>query len=602
MKPRGQLVLFALTFSACCQPLMAQQMFRGDAQHTGYISTAKEQVFDYQSWRFDAGSPVRSTPLATAGSVYFGTAEGTFFCLETATGREKWRFATGYAINSSPAYHKGTLYFSNNRQTLYALNAASGQKLWQFNFGQKLDYPWRFDYYYSSPLLTGNKIYIGGDDGMLYCINVVDGKPTWKFKASGIIRSTPALHRNSIVFGDTEGILYSVDASTGKENWRFTIDGHTLKNEAFGYDRRAIISSPAVKEEKVVIGGRDGFLYCVSALNGSLVWKVDHKISWVNTSAAVKDSLVVTGTSDGRFVQAVNLYTGQEVWKTSTGNLVWSSPVIYNHHVYTGTFDGQLLILDVQNGKRVSQFHTTDKLLSSPVIADNHLYIGCDNGYFYALGGRPYPQKVQAERYVYYDPEIKIYFRSGADAKIKSYLESHGFKLVTAKELPGLLTSNSTTPKTIVLATNYFPKEVRTSGSASQLTRFLNNGHRIILLGNNPAFYDVEEATQNITTNFLRADTLLGINYAFNDTRGHGGLFPAMVTPKGKQFGLPPSWVSGFSLNPSDVSTVLGKNENGAASAWIKNYSNGGALIQLWIHPETPSYLDCIIKLSEEII
>jgi outer membrane protein assembly factor BamB len=71
-----------------------------------------------------------------------------------------------------------------------------------------------------------------------------DGKVTWKFKADNIVRSTPAVSDNAVFFGDIDGNLYRVDATTGKELWRFKTIGNGLKNEDFGFDRRAIISSP----------------------------------------------------------------------------------------------------------------------------------------------------------------------------------------------------------------------------------------------------------------------------------------------------------------------------------------------------------------------
>ena len=594
-------LLCLLTISAYHTSLSAQEMFRGSVHRAGYVQDRKEEVYDYQQWRYDAGAPIRSTPLAVKGSVYFGTSGGQFFCLDNKEGKERWRFSTEAAINSSPAHSKGYIFFTDNKQTLYALHATTGKKVWQYSLGKKLNYPWRFDYYYSSPLLVNNKVYVGGDDGYLYCLEQSSGKLVWKFQCSGLVRSSPTLYKNTIVVGDTEGLLFSIDATTGKEKWRFAIDGHTLKNEDFGYDRRAIISSPAIKDNKVLIGGRDGLLYCVDGDSGKLLWKVDHNISWVNTSAAIKDTIVVTGTSDGRFVQGVHLKTGKELWKTKTTSLVWSSPLIHNNRVYGATFDGQLLALDLYTGKRLSQFYTTDKILSSPSLDGLHLYVGADNGYLLALGSRPLPQKLENERYVFYEPEVRIYFRPGADTRIKNYLEGFGYTPINSKVLQELLTSNSTTPKTIVFATNYFPKEVRNNGTASLITSFLNKGNRIILLGNNPAFYDLEEATKNISSNFLRADTLLGINYAFNDTRGHGGIFPATPTLQGRQLSLPSSWVSSFSLPPQDVSMVLGKNENGAASAWIKRYGTSGSLIQLWMHPEAPTNLDCIVKLGEEV-
>ena len=60
------------------------------------------------------------------------------------------------------------------------------KRLWDFKMGKKVDYPWRFDYYYSSPVLYGDKLIIGSDDGYLYNINQRDGKLNWKFKSKGL--------------------------------------------------------------------------------------------------------------------------------------------------------------------------------------------------------------------------------------------------------------------------------------------------------------------------------------------------------------------------------------------------------------------------------
>jgi hypothetical protein len=44
---------------------------------------------------------------------------------------------------------------------------------------------------------------------------------------------------------------------------------------------------------------------------------------------------------------------------------------------------------------------------------------------------------------------------------------------------------------------------------------------------------------------------------------------------------------------------VLGKNENDFVSAFVKNYKNGGRLVQVWMNPEAPDHMDAILKLSE---
>jgi len=106
-------------------------------------------------------------------------------------------------------------------------------------------------------------VFIGGDDGYFYALDQQSGKLIWKFRSKGIIRSTGAIYKNSVLFGDTEATLYALDLRSGKELWQYRINGDSLDNENFGYDRRAITSTPVVAGNKIIFGARDGyFILC----------------------------------------------------------------------------------------------------------------------------------------------------------------------------------------------------------------------------------------------------------------------------------------------------------------------------------------------------
>jgi outer membrane protein assembly factor BamB len=364
------------------------KMFRDNSSHFTPGITASEEIYDTKAWSFFAGAPVRSTPLISGNSIFIGTAQGKFFAISKNSGKQAWQYNTGFAVNSSAACQNGKVFFSDNKQTVYALKESTGQLLWKFDLGNKQAYPWRFDYFYSSPTLYENKLIIGGDDGYLYMLNQNDGRQVWKFKSHGIIRSTAAVFNNTVVFGDMDGTLYALDIKSGKEKWNFKTMGDSLKNENFGFDRKAILSSPVVHGNRIVFGCRDGILYCVDT-DGKLLWQMDHHVSWVISTVAIKDSFVVTGTSDGHFVQAVHLNTGREIWKRQTTTLFWSSPLIVGDKVYIGGFDGNEYCLDLFTGKRISKFQTGSTVLSSAVLDVDHLYVGSDDGFLYSLSGHP---------------------------------------------------------------------------------------------------------------------------------------------------------------------------------------------------------------------
>ncbi len=575
-------------------------MFRDNPTHKTEAVTTQNLVFDTKAWRFDAAAPVRSTALVSGDAVFFGNTRGDFFSIDKVSGREKWRYHTGHAINSSAACRNGLLFFSDNEQAVYAVDQRNGKLKWKFRMEDKIAYPWRFDYYYSSPTLYEDKLLIGSDDGNMYMLTQKEGKEVWKFKSRGLVRSTASIYKNDLLFGDTEGNFYSLDLKTGKEKWKYKIIGEALKLDTLGFDRKAILAAPVISDDKVLFGARDGYLYCLDAGTGKLNWTVDHEVSWIISTVAIKDSLVITGTSDGRFVQAINLNTGKEVWKYNTPLATWSSPLIDRGRVYEGCYDGQLFCLDLKTGKRISQFTTGGIIYSSPVISDSLLYIGSDDGSLYALRGHAPVTQNSRVQFVYYDADQpKLYFRNGADVRIKNYLQANKFKTIGTDTLAAILSDNNPN-KVIVFATNYFPGKTTNGNGNSLLRKFLDAGGRVIIVGNNPLFFTVDETKKQVTgLANRRIDSVLSLDYGPTDTRAFGGLFSGFANDKGKWFGLADHWVSNFGIDKKQVDIVLGENENGQASAFVKKYKNGGALVQVWLHPELPVNLDALIKLSE---
>jgi eukaryotic-like serine/threonine-protein kinase len=591
-------ILIAIVFYS--MQLAAQStMFRGNAQHNATVSTSFNLVYDTKDLAFSANAPIRSTPLISNNTVFFGTTKGDFFAVDKRTAKEKWKYSTGEAINSSASIQNGKIFFSDNKQTVYALHETTGKLIWKFNMGTKLSYPWRFDYYYSAPTLYNDKLLIGGDDGFMYMLNQTDGKLIWKYNAGAIIRASAAVNNNEVLFGDVNAIFHSVDVQTGKQKWIYKTSGDSMKLEQWGFDRKALLSSPVISNNKILFGSREGFLYCLDA-TGKLLWKNDHEVSWVISTVAVKDSFVVTGTSDGRFVQAVHINNGKEIWKFSPNSLFWSSPTIVDDIVYAGSFDGVLYCLDLKTGKRISQFTTGGMIMSSPVWNDNRLYVGSDDGFLYILKGRSGFSPTNAKRYVFFDKEVTNYYRNGADMRVKSFLNNCGYKTINSSNIDSVLTAEKNTKAIIVLASHYLPASVIVNGKQSLLRQFLDGGGTLVFTGINPLIYEWNEKMKMpVGFNIPAADTVLDLPYGPNDTRGMGGQFTCFPTAKGEELGLPDHWVGSFGIKPTAIDVVLGKTENGETSAFIKNYNNGGRLVQLWIHPELPVHLDAIIKAAE---
>lgn len=576
-------------------------MFRETPGHTANYQTDRETIFTDEAWSFNAKAPVRSTAVASQSTVFFGASDGKFYALDKSTGKIKWIFSSGSSVESSPALNNGKVFFSNNNQTLFALDANTGKQVWKYDFGENKNYEWGFDYYYSSPTIFDHSIVIGAKDGYVYKFNETNGQLVWKFQTQNIVRSTPAIDNKMAYFGDVDGILYAVDFISGKEKWKFFTVGNGLKNEDFGFDRRAIISSPTIKNDKIFVGCRDGFFYAINKSTGKEIWRVDHEVSWVISSLAVKDTIVVTGTSDGRFVQAVSSNSGRQIWKIKTSSIVWSSPVICNNKVYIGSGEGVLYCIDLFSGQIVNRFQTSGSIFSSPVVSDSLLFFGSDDGKMYALkSGTPHSSPKDLKRFVFYERGTRIYFRGGTDLKLATYLSDNGYSIINSTKLDSILKTDGVS-SVIVFASNYFPKEILSGYEKSSLRKYLDNGGRIVVCGINPVVAKYDESKTLNGFNFLLADSVLGIHYGPNDFRSHKGIYPSFVTEEGKRWGMKKFWISPLGIEPSQVDIVLGKNENGLAAAWVKKYSpsKGSGLVQIWLEQNGAEDLSYILKVAE---
>ena len=109
----------------------------------------------------------------------------------------------------------------------------------------------------------------------------------------------------------------------------------------FGFDRKSIIASPAVVGGTVYAGSRDGLMYAFDQETGERRWRAAHRVSWAMSSPAVRDGVLYSGTSDRRFVHALEVDSGEEIWRFVARGYTWSSPALVGRTLYIGAGGGQ---------------------------------------------------------------------------------------------------------------------------------------------------------------------------------------------------------------------------------------------------------------------
>jgi len=267
----------------------------------------------------------------------------------------------------------------------------------------------------TSPVVAEGKVFIGTSSGNFYALDLATGQAIWTFDAGSPVSTSPAFQNGLVFFGtENPGKIYAVDSGTGLAKWL-----HQVPTGA------SVYSSPAVVNDKVIVGSSDGNLLCldqwegqvlwtthvgsgnisspavengtvfvtssigveaVDLLTGTLIWQYD--TSWpVVSCPAVADSIVFVGSENNDRVFAFRDSTGQPLWIFPTGG--WLTPPAVDSSkqlVIAGSKDFNLYCLDEQTGSVKWKFNDNPNYLSDPTISSNGLvYVGTHDGVLHCL-------------------------------------------------------------------------------------------------------------------------------------------------------------------------------------------------------------------------
>jgi len=141
-------------------------------------------------------------------------------------------------------------YRSNNQRSSYVKTTVKNSLSfsWKAKLGGKL----------SALTIADGRVYVSQIDN--HTLNAIDknsGNKLWSFKAGGRIDSPPTIYKGNAYFGCTDGYVYCLDASSGKLVWKFL---------AAADDRRLVVNGQ-LESIHPVHGSvliRDNTIYCIA--------------------------------------------------------------------------------------------------------------------------------------------------------------------------------------------------------------------------------------------------------------------------------------------------------------------------------------------------
>lgn len=328
------------------------------------------------AWRFMAGAPVITTPVAGGARIYFVNTKGRLFAVDTE-GNELWAASipreahdkwspTEQQFDAPLTYFRDILLAGSLDGILFALDAASGEVVWQRELDGTILGAANVDRVTTAQDQEHARVYvIEQGSGVLHCLDFQTGEPVWQ--SDGIERcdGSPGIGGGTVVFGSCAAALHVFSSETGE----------LLRDIPVGSESQ-VAGGVAVLGQEAFSGSRSGTVLKASTETGNIAWRNADCTNEVFTTPAVDSQWVVYGCAGGD-VHALERETGASRWTFHTNGLA-TSPVIAGDKVVAGS-DGTLFLLNLEDGRELWSYEVSDEI-TSPAVFSGLVIVGCDDG------------------------------------------------------------------------------------------------------------------------------------------------------------------------------------------------------------------------------
>lgn len=349
--------------------------FRGNPQLTGVSeSTLPEEL--YLRWKYETPEPICSTAAIVAGVVYVGSDEGALYAINLSDGQLKWKHETREPIESSPAAVDGLVIYGDEGGVLHACEAQSGAERWTFRTEGRIISSANYCVAGAPGTEPDGRIVFGSYDGALYCLRVADGTRIWKYETEERVHATPAFAGTHVLVGGCDAHLHVVNLGDGTPVRRIPLDSVTG-------------ASAAVHGSRVFLGTYGQQILGIDWQIGRVVWRFedpDRSFPYLS-SAAVADDLVIIGGRDKR-LRAIDSETGKQRWQFLTKGRIDGSPVVVGQRVFIGSGDGTLYAVKLSTGEELWRYETGSAISASPAVAEGCLVIATEDGLICCFGSK----------------------------------------------------------------------------------------------------------------------------------------------------------------------------------------------------------------------
>ncbi len=290
-----------------------------------------------------------------------------------------WKYPTGPVQSSSMVFHEDMIFVGSTNNFLFCLGKSTGELIWKCDLKGPV---------WSISQVNEEKIYIGAGKS-ISCVNIDKGQLLWQYKTQGDVYSVPYIYDKKVYAGSTLCHFYCLDTADGSLIWDYETE---RESSATGIPCKesGIYTSPCGYDKMVYIGTDRGYVYCLDAESGKLLWKYTiggetHSSLKIRSPLKMENGKLYVSSLNNGYTCALDGKTGTLIWAVQLGGGVQSIPVLEGEKLYLGSDDTYVYCIDSSNGKIIWKYKTGGEVQHTLLIDEENLFTASTDKYIYRL-------------------------------------------------------------------------------------------------------------------------------------------------------------------------------------------------------------------------
>lgn len=250
------------------------------------------------------GGQVVANPAIENDSLFVAYSQGNMQALTLNGFALEWTFETPHGMYGQPLFVDGALYTGSLDHHVYSLNPETGAQIWATDMGGAVT---------STPAYGNDALYVGSFGNRMFKLGL-DGQILGTIDAMNWIWGTPAVADDMVYFGDVAGNLYAA---------RDTGSSFELAWGPLPIATNAIVATPLVSGDTLIVGSRDKHVYWVDRTTGAVIQTRETKGEVLGNMLLLEPSdtlplsqpiVVVSTMANEELVIAFSLENGERLW------------------------------------------------------------------------------------------------------------------------------------------------------------------------------------------------------------------------------------------------------------------------------------------------